>query len=130
MNKNFGFKFYTYGFSIIELLFVISLIAVISSMAAINVASRAGLAKDASVKNNLMIIRGAIARYYSVHSKFPDNLQKLSGSELNSLYLQWRGANACGAIAYDAAGGRVYLVSENGSRPAALDSRGEAYSGY
>jgi len=77
------------GFSIIELLAVISIISILSSIAVFNIASRAKLAKDAAVKNNLMIIRGAVSRYYALNLKYPDSIEKLAGTELKTVLLKW-----------------------------------------
>jgi general secretion pathway protein G len=118
------------GFSIIELLAVISIISILSSIAVFNIASRAKLAKDAAVKNNLMILRGSVSRYYAVNLKFPDSLEALSGAELKSVLLKWDAANASGDIGYGRENGSVYLAAEGGGRAAGRDFNGAAYAEY
>lgn len=118
------------GFSLIELFAVISIIAVLSSIAVVNISGRAKLAKDSAVKNNLMVLRGAVGRYYAVNSRFPASLEALRGVEVRNAYLKWEGANASGAIAYDPARGAVFLVDDAGRPPAARDLAGVAYSEY
>lgn len=118
------------GFSLIELFAVISIIAVLSSIAVVNISARSKMAKDVSVKNNLMVLRGAVSRYYAVNSKFPDSLRKLDGTELKNAYLKWDAANASGAVAYDPRKGSVYLVDNNGAAPVARDLKGVSYAEY
>ena len=118
------------GFSIIELLAVISIISILSSIAVFNIASRAKLAKDAAVKNNLMIIRCAVSRYYAINLKYPDSIEKLVGTELKTVLLKWDAANASGDIAYSRENGSVYLAAESGGRPVGKDFNGLGYSEY
>jgi len=118
------------GFSLIELFVVISIIAVLSSIAVVNISARSKLAKDVSVKNNLMVLRGAVSRYYAVNSKFPESLRKLDGAELKNAYLKWDAANASGGVAYDPKKGWVYLVDNNGAAPVARDLKGVSYAEY
>ncbi len=118
------------GFSLIELFAVISIIAVLSSIAVVNISARSKLAKDISVKNNLMVLRGAVSRYYAVNSKFPESLRKLDGAELKNAYLKWDAANASGGVAYDPRKGSVYLVDNNGAAPVARDLKGVSYAEY
>lgn len=118
------------GFSIIELLAVISIISILSSIAVFNIASRAKLAKDAAVKNNLMIIRGAVSRYYALNLKYPDSIEKLAGTELKTVLLKWDAANSSGDIAYSRENGSVYLAAEGGGRPVGKDFNGVAYGEY
>jgi len=118
------------GFSIIELLAVISIISILSSIAVFNIVSRAKLARDAAVKNNLLILRGAVSRYYAVNLKYPDSLEALAGTELKSVFLKWDAANASGDISYNRENGSVYLVSEGGGRAAGKDFNGFDYARY
>ena len=118
------------GFSLIELLAVIAIISMLSSIAVINVSSRAGLAKDAAVKNNLSILRGAIGRYYIENGRFPPSISAMEGAQLKNAYLKWGAANASGDIGYDAANGLVFLRGKNGSPPAGTDIKGVSYEKY
>ncbi len=118
------------GFSLIEILAVIAIISLLSSIAVVNVSSRAGLAKDAAVKNNLSIIRGAVSRYYLENGKFPGSISAMEGAQLKNAHLKWNAANASGEIGYDAENGTVFLRGINGSAPMGVDLKGVSYEKY
>lgn len=118
------------GFTILEVIAVISIIAALSAIATIGVTARTKSARDASVKNNLAILRGAVQRHYLVAGKYPGMLEDMKGREASSLYLKWEGSGASGKIGYDPADGRVFLLNDAGAKPAEKDSKGVAYSEY
>ncbi|HNY13789.1 MAG TPA: prepilin-type N-terminal cleavage/methylation domain-containing protein, partial [Candidatus Wallbacteria bacterium] len=81
------------GFTLIEILIVISIISILSSIAAVNISSRVKLARDAAVKQNLAVLREACGRYYLMNMKMPASLNELSGAQVQGIELSWTGAN-------------------------------------
>jgi len=118
------------GFTLIEILIVISIISVLSSIAAVNISSRVKLAKDASVKQNLAVLREACGRYYLMNMKMPMSLNDLSGGQVQGIELTWTGANASGKIGYEKKNGEVFLVTVSGTKPLEKDYRGVSYGEY
>jgi len=118
------------GFTLLEVITVISIIAALSAIVTVGVTSRTKAARDASVKNNLMVLRGAVQRHYLVSGKFPGGLDELKGREAGILYLKWEGAGGSGRIGYDPSSGSVFLLNEAGARPAEKDAKGVSYSEY
>lgn len=118
------------GFTLIEILVVISIISILSSIAAVNVSSRVKLAKDASVKQNLAVLREAVGRYYLMNMKMPSALNDLSGGQVQGIELSWTGANASGKIGYEKKNGEVFLLTDSGTKPVQKDYRGVSYCEY
>ncbi len=118
------------GFTLIEILIVISIISILSSIAAVNISSRVKLARDAAVKQNLAVLREACGRYYLMNMKMPASLNELSGAQVQGIELSWTGANASGKIGYEKKNGEVFLTTASGTRPVEKDYRGVSYGEY
>jgi len=65
------------GWTLIELLIVISLILILSSMAITQYSNSVTRAKEAALKSDLFLMRDAIDQYYADKGKYPENLQAL-----------------------------------------------------
>src|SRR5690349_3713878 len=65
------------GWTLIELLIVISLIMILSSVALAAYRNSVVNAKEATLKANLMQMREAIDQYYADKGKYPDSLETL-----------------------------------------------------
>lgn len=65
------------GFTIIELLVVISLITVLAGLALANYQNGLTVSKEAVLKENLFRMRDAIDQYYADKGQYPPNLEAL-----------------------------------------------------
>lgn len=66
------------GFSLMELLLVMVLIALLASLVMPVATSSVIRAKEATLKQNLFVMRKALDDYYADRGKYPDSLTKLS----------------------------------------------------
>jgi general secretion pathway protein G len=62
----------SFGFTLVELLVVISIISVLVSVVAVSFRSSQAKGRDAERKNDLKQIAGALELYYSDYGKYPD----------------------------------------------------------
>src|SRR6476620_5671557 len=65
------------GWTLIELLIVISIIMILASFALVQYRNSVTSAKEAALKSDLMFMRDAIDQYYADKGKYPDSLQTL-----------------------------------------------------
>jgi general secretion pathway protein G len=65
------------GFTIIELLIVLTLIVVLASMSMVQYRSSVQYSKEAVLKTDLFRMRDAIDQYYADKNKYPQTLQDL-----------------------------------------------------
>lgn len=65
------------GFTLVELLLVLFLIGLLASIAMPNVSSSVQRAKEATLRENLLVTRKAIDGYYSDRGKYPESLDVL-----------------------------------------------------
>ena len=65
------------GWTLIEMLVVLSLILILSSMAMTTYHNSILNAKEATVRANLFMMRDAISQYYADKAKYPESLQTL-----------------------------------------------------
>jgi general secretion pathway protein G len=74
------------GWTLIELMVVISLIMILASMALVQYRNSIVGAKEATLRSQLFIMRDAIDQYYADKGKYPESLQTLvSESYLRSI---------------------------------------------
>jgi len=86
------------GFTLIELLVVVAVIAVLSFFAEGYYSEYVQQARRAVVKNNVKVVRDALARYFKDRMSYPINLDALTGPYLQEtpsrlLVEPWAGAN-------------------------------------
>jgi general secretion pathway protein G len=65
------------GFTLIELLVVLSLIMILASLGMAQYRNSVRIAKEATLKSNLMLMRDAIDQYYADKAKYPESLNAL-----------------------------------------------------
>jgi general secretion pathway protein G len=65
------------GWTLIEMLVVLSLIMILSSLALTQYRNSIQLAKEATLRSNLFLMRDAIDQYYADKAKYPETLETL-----------------------------------------------------
>jgi len=65
------------GFTLVELLIVISLISILAAMGLVQYRNSVTAAKEATLKTNLFRMRDAIDQYYADKGKYPSSLDSL-----------------------------------------------------
>jgi general secretion pathway protein G len=65
------------GWTLVELLVVISLIMILASMALVQYRNSITAAKEATLRSQLFIMRDAIDQYYADKAKYPESIQAL-----------------------------------------------------
>jgi general secretion pathway protein G len=65
------------GFTLVELLVVISLISLLAAMAIVQYRNSVQTAKEAALKTNLVRVRDAIDQYYADKGRYPASLDAL-----------------------------------------------------
>ncbi len=66
------------GFTLIEMLIVVSILGILISIAMPNLQRTVIRAKEASLKRTLFIFRDVVDQYYADHGKYPDTLDSLA----------------------------------------------------
>lgn len=66
------------GFTLIELLVVLAILATLLTIAVPRYFNSVDKAKEASLKQNLLILRDAIDKYHGDHGEYPKSLQVLA----------------------------------------------------
>lgn len=65
------------GFTMIELLLVLALIALLASLVAPTLTGSVNRAREATLRENLLVMRKAIDEYYTDKGRYPPDLQEL-----------------------------------------------------
>jgi general secretion pathway protein G len=65
------------GYTLIELMIVMSIIGILATIALPNFQKSIIRAKEASLRNSLFILRDVIDQYYADHGAFPESLEVL-----------------------------------------------------
>ena len=65
------------GFSLIELLVVVTIIGILAAAAMVNVRSAVRKAQEAALKDNLFSMRKAIDNFYADKQRYPNDLEEL-----------------------------------------------------
>jgi len=73
MKTVFGKK----GFTLIELMIVLTIIGILASIAQPNLQKAIIRAKEASLRRSLFVMRDVIDQYYADHGKYPDTIETL-----------------------------------------------------
>ena len=66
-----------YGYTLIEMMIVISIISILATMALPSVQRSLVRAKETNLRRSLFIMRGTIDQYYADHGSYPSSLQDL-----------------------------------------------------
>jgi prepilin-type N-terminal cleavage/methylation domain-containing protein len=120
------------GFTLIEMLVVLSIIGIIFSMMGRRNTMVIERSRDAALMTNLNHIRTAVFQFaLDTGGRFPASLNDLYPRYLSRKVQSWQGARAAGAVGYDPESGRVNLLTADGALPVPiLDSKGRSYAEY
>jgi general secretion pathway protein G len=120
------------GFTLIEMLVVVSVIGILVSLAGYNNTRVLNSSRDAALKVELSQIREAVYRFSLDNSgNFPESLENLAGDELKRVPDTWSGSKAKGKYFYDVETGQVSLYDETGEAPCEkTDLSGNKYADY
>ncbi len=116
----------------IEMLVVVSVLGILVSLAGYNNTRVLRRSKDAALKVELGLIRGAVYRYALQHEgSFPETLDELKDEQLKKVPHKWAGSLAKGLYFYDAENGTVQLYDAEGAAPVQTrDYAGNSYADY
>ena len=120
------------GFTLIEMLVVISVVGILVTLAGYNHTRVLKNAKDTALKRELSELRTAVYRFSLDNSgRFPETLQDLSGDELRNVSLQWQGSMGSGTYHYEPEAGTISLFDpQNQALSAQADQSGIKYGDY
>jgi prepilin-type N-terminal cleavage/methylation domain-containing protein len=120
------------GFTLIEMLVVVSVLGILVSLAGYNNTRVLRRSKDAALKVELGLIRGAVYRYALQHDgNFPETLDELKDEQLKKVPQKWAGSQAHGLYFYDSGNGTVQLYDKDGTAPVqTIDYAGNSYADY
>lgn len=129
MNK---FNIKKKGFTIIELLIVMSIIGIIMGIASHNNSRVIKKSRDASLIINVKHLRTSVYQYSLIHNgRFPDTLSELSPDFIKEIPEKWQGSLASGKFGYYKSTGEVLLFDINGENPSSQkDNKGLVYGKY
>ena len=65
------------GFTLIELIVVVTIVGILASVAVINIGNAQRKAREAALRDNLAKMRGAIDNFYADKQRYPANLEEL-----------------------------------------------------
>lgn len=116
------------GFTLLEILVVLSVIGILASVLSIQLAAQADRARDTAVRQELENLRLAAIEFRATHGgQPPTSLVEMAGRTVNRIPGHWTAARATGDYVYDPATGRITLHLLAGL-PA--DAKGRAYADY
>ncbi len=119
------------GFTLIEMLVVVSVIGILVSVAGYHNARVLKNSKDAALLHELNLMRTAVHQYALAHNgRFPETLQELAPDFISRVPEQWHGSNAAGLWCYDAVEGLVTLYGRDMAETSAVDAGGRKYAEY
>jgi general secretion pathway protein G len=73
------------GFSLVELIVVVTIIGILAGIAVVNVKFAQRKAREAALKDNLAQMRKAIDNFYADKQRYPANLQELTPNYIRSI---------------------------------------------
>jgi general secretion pathway protein G len=77
MNKLFARRRSSGGFTLIELIVVVTIVGILAGIALINVRFAQRKAREAALKDNLFSMRKSIDNFYADKQRYPSNLEEL-----------------------------------------------------
>ncbi|MBU1105632.1 MAG: prepilin-type N-terminal cleavage/methylation domain-containing protein [Candidatus Riflebacteria bacterium] len=120
------------GFTLIEMLVVVSVLGILVSIAGHHHTMVLRKAKDAAVMLELSSVRNAIHQFALDNmGRFPQTLEELKPVHLKNLPARWQGSSASGCYHYDPIEARVDLYDASGNELAGeSDHSGKKYADY
>ncbi len=119
------------GFTLIEMLVVVSVIGILVSAAGYHNARVLKNSRDAALRQELNLLRTAIHQYALQHNgRFPETLTELAPDFISRVPEQWRGSNAAGIWYYDSSEGLVTLYGRETAEVSPVDAGGRNYADY
>lgn len=120
------------GFTLIEMLVVISVLGILVSLAGHHHTRVLKKSQDASLMLELNSLRNAVHQYaLDSNGRFPATLAELKPLHIKNLPAGWRGSSATGKYYYDSSSGQVELYDESGTSPCLkIDHGGRSYADY
>jgi general secretion pathway protein G len=73
------------GFTLIELIVVVTIVGILASVAVINIKNAQRKAREAALRDSLSKMRGAIDNFYADKQRYPANLEELVPNYLKSV---------------------------------------------
>ncbi len=119
------------GFTLIEMLVVVSVIGILVTAAGYHNARVVKKAKDAALLHELNLLRTAVYQY-ALHNngRFPTSLNELAPAFISRIPEKWQGSNAAGVWYYDQLEGHIRLVAPADSTKSPTDYGGRSYADY
>lgn len=120
------------GFTLVEMMVVISIIGLILSFAGRNNSIVLERSRDAALMKEVAALRNAVHQHVlDRDGEFPESLLSLAPSFVSQARVEWRGSRGRGRYHYDPAQGRIELYDERGERPSPTkDAKGVPYGQY
>lgn len=119
------------GFTLIEMLVVVSVIGILVSIAGYYNVKVLKRSKDAALMNELSLLRTAVHQFaLQNNGRFPETLEQLSPVPLNQVPNTWKGSNGNGYYCYDPVEGVLSLFKIDDQAASAVDAGGRKYADY
>ncbi len=119
------------GFTLIEMLVVVSVIGILISAAGYHNARVLKTTKDVALMHELNLLRTAVHQFALHHNgRFPQSIQDLAPDFIKQVPERWRGSNADGEWFYDPVEGLLALYGPETSEKSAVDNGGRKYADY
>ncbi|MFZ2960346.1 MAG: type II secretion system protein [Candidatus Ozemobacteraceae bacterium] len=127
-----GHFFFRTGFTLIEMLVVVSILGILLSIAGRNNSVVLERSRDAALMTEMRHIRNAVAQYQLDHGgTLPNRLSALAGGPLKRVPETWVGSRGRGRYHLDPETGSIALYRNDETGPeTSLDSHGRAYAEY
>lgn len=119
------------GFTLIEMLVVVSVIGILVSIASYHNVQVLKRAKDAALMNEISLLRTSIHQFaLQNNGRFPESLGLLSPVHLDKVPTTWKGSNGNGCYCYDPVEGAVTLYKAEDKAASTIDGGGRKYADY